>query len=390
MQKMINIRTDLSYILTEISNQLDISETLYQEAVERYQAVGKWLGEGSSPLAVYSPIIYPQGSFALGTVTKRWGKEDEYDIDLVFEINLSKYRISQKMLKNMIGDRIKESEVYRRMLDEEGRRCWTLVYANDAKFHLDILPAVPDEVFRAVLKSYGVPNEWANTSVAITDTTRPNYDSIDPDWPRCNPKAYAAWFRSRMITQYDAVRKSLAESLKAEIHEVPEYQIKTPLQRSVQLLKRHRDITFDGKKDKPSTIITTTLAAQAYNNEFDLVYALTSIVDGMPNYITAKDGKPCVQNPVDPSENFADRWQDPKFPNRAQDFYDWHKKLQYDLQTLLACEDIDRICELLVSMFGEKVAIPAVTSYKSRTQARARIVSVAPTISKQSNKPWGF
>ena len=66
-------RTDLSFILNEIANQLDLPESLHEEAVKRYQAVGKWLGEGDSPLAIHSPIIYPQGSFHLGTVTKRWG-----------------------------------------------------------------------------------------------------------------------------------------------------------------------------------------------------------------------------------------------------------------------------------------------------------------------------
>jgi hypothetical protein len=94
---MINIdRPDLSFVLNEIANLLDISDTEFEDAEQRYQAVGRWLGEGSSPLAVYSPVIYAQGSFLLGTVTKRWGKDDEYDMDLVFELKLSKDDISQK------------------------------------------------------------------------------------------------------------------------------------------------------------------------------------------------------------------------------------------------------------------------------------------------------
>ncbi len=388
---MIDIyRTDLSFILNEIAEMLDISDTQYADAVQRYQAVGTWLGEGNSPLAIYSPVIYPQGSFLLGTVTKRWRENDEYDIDLVFELNLSKNSISQKALKNLVGDRIKENDVYRRMLDEEGRRCWTIVYANGAKFHLDILPAIPNLDFSLILKNQGVPDDWANTSIAITDITRPNYERIDPDWPRCNPKAYAAWFRSRMITQYQAMRKNLAEAMKAEIQAVPEYQVKTPLQRGIQLVKRHRDITFEKKDDKPASIILTTLAALSYNNEFDLVQAITNVVNGMPSHITLKDGVSWVQNPVDPMENFADRWQDPDYPHRQADFYYWHRKLQSDLQSVLACEDIDRVCELLIPMFGEKVAVPAVKNYQNRVQTRARVISTAPSIIKPNNKPWGF
>lgn len=387
---MINIyRTDLTFILNEIAQTLDISDSQFEDAEKRYQAVGTWLGEGNSPLAGYSPVIYPQGSFLLGTVIKRWGEDDEYDIDLVFEMNLSKNSISQKTLKNLVGNRLKENEVYRRMLDEEGRKCWTIVYANGAKFHLDILPAIPNVDFRVVLKNQGVPTDWANTSIAITDITRPNYDRVDPDWPRCNPKAYAGWFRSRMVTQFEAVRKNMAEAMKAEIQAVPDYQVKTPLQRSIQLLKRNRDIVFEKKDDKPASIIITTLSGLAYNNEFDLVQAFTGIVNGMSNHITVKNGIPWVQNPVDPMENFADRWQDRA--GRKEDFYYWHRKMQNDLQTLLECEDIDRVCELLVPMFGEKVTVPAVKSYKDRIQTRARITSVAPSIIKPSNnKPWGF
>lgn len=380
-------RTDLSYILNEIANQLDLPDSLYEEAVARYQAVGKWLGEGDSPLVIYSPVIYPQGSFLLGTVTKRWGEKDEYDIDLVFEINLSKNSITQKELKDLIGDRLKQNETYRRMLDKEGRRCWTLVYANDAKFHLDILPAIPDIDFRTVLKGLGVQDAWADTSISITDITLPNYDRIDISWPRCNPKGYAAWFRSRMAIQYDALRKHIAEAMKAEVQSVPEYQVKTPLQQSIQLIKRHRDIIFEHKDDKPASIVLTTLAAHAYNNEFDLLQALMSIVNGMPRYITAKDGKPWVQNPVDPSENFADRWQDR--PEREQDFYNWHRKMQYDLNTILRCDDTDRISELLNPMFGERATTSAVNKYKDNAQKQVRITSTIIPIRKP-NKPWGI
>jgi hypothetical protein len=283
-----------------------------------------------------------------------------------------------------------ESGVYLPMLDKEGRRCWTLVYANGAKFHMDILPAIPNLDFRAVLKNYAVPDNLANTAIAITDITHPNYEYIDPDWPRCNPLGYAEWFRSRMIVQFEALRKYMAEALKADIHAVPAYRVKTPLQRGIQLMKRHRDITFENKDDKPASIVITTLAALSYTNEIDLVQAVTSVVNGMPTHISMKNGIPWVENPVDPTENFVDRWQDPKYPDRQADFFNWHQKLQYDLQTVLECEDIDQVCELLVPMFGERVTVSAISRFKENVRTRAGIVSVAPSIIKPSNKPWGF
>jgi hypothetical protein len=144
---------------------------------------------------------------------------------------------------------------------------------------------------------------------------------------------------------------------------------------------------FEKKDDKPATIVLTTLAALAYNNEFDLVQAFTCIVEGMPNFITRKDGKPWVQNPVDPSENFAERWQDRV--GREQNFRDWHNKIQGDLYTVIECEDIEHVCELLIPMFGERVTVNAVKRYKDHTQTRTKNISTVVPICKP-NKPWGF
>jgi hypothetical protein len=195
-------------------------------------------------------------------------------------------------------------------------------------------------------------------------------------------------FVSRMITQYEAAREIIAEAMKAEIDDVPAYKVKTPLQHCIQLMKRHRDILFEKRGDKPSTIITTTLGALAYNNEVDLYEALTNIVRDMLDHISTRNGIPWVQNPVDPEENFADRWQDPDHPNRQKEFYVWHQRLQSDLQALLECDDIDRISELLSAMFGEKATLPAIKKYEDHFHPRPRIV-ITPSTSNRQNQPWG-
>lgn len=75
-------------LLKNIANELDISPSKYKVAVERYQAVGKWLSEGEYADCEIPPFIYPQGSFRLGTVTRPWreNKEANYDIDLVCQL----------------------------------------------------------------------------------------------------------------------------------------------------------------------------------------------------------------------------------------------------------------------------------------------------------------
>lgn len=356
-------RKDISKLLNGIAQTIDISDTLYQSAVEKYQAVGKWLEGDGSPLAGFSPQIYPQGSFLLGTVSKPPSDADEYDLDLVFELNLSKLDMSQATLKKIVGDRLRGNEVYRKLLQPEGRRCWTLQYAESAHFHLDVLPAVPDLAFYPNLEMLGVPARQARTSTAITDKLRPNYTRIDPDWPQCNPKGYAAWFRQRMVLQFEEQRRLMAGVYKGQIERVPDFQVKTSLQRCIQLIKRHRDIRFsDFPEIKPASIILTTLAANSYGNQADIGDALVDILFRMPSYITSKNGVAWVTNPVNPSENFADRWLENS--EREPAFKSWLRQIRDDMNGLVNSVDLDDISSRLSSLFGEKVSTNAVNDLK--------------------------
>ena len=397
MLKMIRVqRTDISYLLSAIAQSLDISDSLFKDAEKKYRAVGSWLGEGNSPLATFSPEIYPQGSFLLGTVTKPLSDKDEYDIDVVFKLAVSKGKISQKDLKQLVGDRLKANEIYLRMLGEEGRRCWRLQYADSAQFHLDILLAIPDDDFSIVLKSQGVPSYWADTSIDITDKTMPNYDRISSDWLRCNPKGFAAWFQNRMLIQFNELRKRLLmEAVKAEIEKVPVYRIKTPLQRCIQLLKRHRDIVFENDLDnKPASIIITTLAANAYDNEADLVDAMIKMIDRMPSFITNRNGVFWVVNPVNPSENFAERWKD--YPDREPNFRKWLRVVKADFINVLTCNDTDTASKTLIPIFGERVSRSVITkfeeSYKAKGISNITVLQKAPPVVTitNPNKPWGL
>ncbi len=372
-----------SQLLESIAKALDISDSHYEQAVRRYESIGKWLERDESKVAGYSPEIYPQGSFALGTVTKPIFETDEYDLDLVNELNLKKNEITQEVLKNLVGYEVKSYAWANNMNSpaKEGRRCWTLSYADGAQFHMDILPAIPDiESFKELLESQGYPlSTWADSAIAITDKTLPNYSCIDPDWPRSNPKGYAAWFRSRMEIEFNARREFLAESMQARVDEVPEYRIKTPLQQSIQILKRHRDIMFvEDPDDKPISIIPTTLAGHAYNNESDLLDALQNIIKGMPHYIQSINGVTWIPNPVNPLENFADKWQEQ--PQREKNFYEWLQQVQQDLDKVLELADIPGVAESLKPCLGERVVNEAVRSLpESQNRYTPPALRVTPT-----------
>ena len=86
--------------------------------------------------------------------------------------------------------------------------------------------------------------------------------------------------------------KEIEEKLKVvakrmDIAQVPDWQVKTTLQQTVQALKRHRDIYFTDALDlRPASIIITTLAAHAYRGSGgDLYEVLDDITDRMPGFV---------------------------------------------------------------------------------------------------------
>lgn len=380
-----------SPVLEAIAETLDIPESHYELAIKRYESIGTWLERDKSIVAPYTPLIYPQGSFLLGTVTRPISEKDEYDLDLVSELNLLKNSISQADLKKIVGHEIKSYANAHDMKSpvKEGRRCWTLHYADGVQFHIDILPAIPDaKLFKEFLESKGYsPSNLSNFAIAITDNTLPNYNSIDPDWPCSNPRGYAAWFRTQMETQFNERRKSLAESMRLRVEEVPEHKIKTPLQRVVQILKRHRDIMFANvPDDKPISIIITTLAGHAYNNEPDILAALQNIVADMPRYIQQNDGVVWIPNPVNPLENFADKWAE--HPQREENFYKWLSEVQKDLNTALEQPDIQRAAESLKSRLGERVINEGLQKFHEAQKGSAAILGTQASrpLRKDANK----
>ena len=374
-----------SQLFESIAEALDISDSHYQQAVQCYESIGEWLERDESKVALYSPEIYPQGSFLLGTVTRPIFDTDEYDLDLVCELNLQKDKITQEGLKNLVGYEIKSYACANNINSpvKEGRRCWTLSYTDGAKFHMDILPAIPDaDTLKLLIESRGYsPSIWSDSAIAITDNTLPNYSWIDSTWPCSNPKGYAAWFRSRMEIEFNARRKLLAESMQARVEDVPEYKVKTPLQRAIQILKRHRDIMFvNDQENKPISIIITTLAAHAYNNESDLLDALQNLVKDMSSHIQVDDGVTWIPNPVNPLENFADKWQE--HPQREQNFRRWLRQVQQDLDKALELGDLPGVAESLKPCLGERVVNEAQRSLP-KTNYMPLATAVTPT------KPYG-
>lgn len=369
--------------LEDLAEELQIPESRYEEADSRYKAVGEWLHRPGSVFERADPQVYIQGSFRLGTAIRPVTDTEDYDVDLVCEVAYTKDQITQERLKHLLGIEIAAYARAHGMREPEpGRRCWTLVYAKDAQFHLDALPALPDGIGRrAILESRGfINNKWTQSAIAITDTQHPEFGVRTVNWPHSNPKGYSEWFQScmKMIFEERRRRMALLESV-AKVENIPEYRVRTPLQSAVQILKRHRDMMFiDNPDDKPISIIITTLAARSYRQEASTAAALRSILAGMDEHIEDRAGVAWIPNPTDPLENFADKWVE--HPERAQAFYDWLHKARADFAGAARLGDVSAISKALEPRFGRLLTEAAASRRRSASQPGGLMMRAAGAV----------
>ena len=413
--------SEFSEFIRSVAEELDISPTKYQEAVNHYTAVGKWLDEGD----FFGEVsLYPQGSFKLGTVVRPWrdGKDCDYDIDLVCEIQMEKKGTTPQTVKQSVGDRLAEKRTYKKRLGDEGKRCWTLNYAEDGGigFHMDVLPSTPEEAsFINQIVASGVSADLAQQSIAITHRNGNGSYS----WSTSNPKGYAEWFQLRQLDTYKLLvqeQKQLIfnenQRIFASVEDVPDQLIKTPLQRAIQIMKRHRDIRFAGhilEDAKPISMIITTLAAYLYQGELDVFSALSNIIRSLDRYAKLLEPRFAfseiaadlnlikrmtdetwqILNPVNLGENFADRWHEGGH-KRAKAFFQWVAWARDDLVDLPMNDSVIEMIQPLVRVLGDN-PVKAAANKIGITEIGAPAViglTVKPEIVRIENpsRLWGL
>jgi hypothetical protein len=385
-------------VLKSILEKIELPESAYEKAEKRYKDLGEWLHREDSSCVEYDPHLFSQGSFRLGTAIKP-DTDEEYDLDMGCSLRqgVSKSQVTQEQLKNYMGIELEEYRKARGIKEElsEKKRCWRLEYADGLSFHMDIVPCIPEsENGRGLLKRRMIESSRFEDSLAqnvselalsITDNTDSGYRLITDSWRISNPEGYARWFETRMKTAQSIIQER-EMSIKASIDSMPYYQWKTPLQQAIQLLKRHRDTMFkDSEDSKPISVIITTLAAKSYNGEADLVSALTNILSRMGDYINV--AVPLVPNPVNPVEDFADKWYDKDSSafKLRENFYKWLYQAKADFKALCFKDSSQLVVEaanrgLDIHLDAESVTLALGLSPVVRTPTKV--------IHTSDPKPW--
>ena len=376
---MINREQRESDIL-KLFEGLDIPQGLYEKAIGHYNAVATFLQEQG-----IESDIYPQGSYSLGTVVRPYKESEDaaYDLDAVCEIKINKSDTTAEEIKKMVGDALKSDGTYRKMLQEEWDKCWTLEYAdvNGIGFSVDIVPAVAeaDIVLKNNLETEGVDFKVYNSQIAITHKDGERYT-----WKTSNPKAYQNWFKKLNESFVKAERQRLAKRRdgrlyvlnEATVEKIPETQERSALQRVIQIVKYHADVYYTKgniKEYKSASVIVTTLIAllaQEADPSLEVFSLLSYIVRELEiygenlsltesvfakryenkNVIRRIGGQWVLRNPLNPSENLVDSWNHE--PRKAQYFFQWIRILKKDYLTSLDTED-ENFVAVLENNFGK-------------------------------------
>lgn len=303
-----------------IAAELDLTDTEERTIESSYQAVGSFLA-ASDLLIPFEPRVFPQGSMRLGTVVKPLAKDD-YDIDLVCELTNAD-ELSPSSVKKVVGRALQNGR-YADQLEDEHGRCWTLSYSANPPYHLDILPGV------------GIENQRIRATRKLADGSY--------SWLYTNPKGFASWFLKLCQRTRLAEDSRSVEPVRVGIR-------KSPLQRAVQLIKRHRDVYFENNPDLgPASVIITALSGLCFSGEKTIESILRSGPIQWASKIVKNNGKYHIRIPSLPDDDYADKWngEDPDAPRR---FFEWHRKLLLDLDRLFAQKSFDGFLRIAKEMF---------------------------------------
>lgn len=385
---------DKSRNLYEIIKKLDIPDSMRENAEEKYLTLARELNESGIKVE-----IYPQGSFALGTVVRPFtkGKDVEYDLDFICQELYDKNKISPEYVKKCIEEILRKNG---RKVSEDNT-CWIVDYANvqeNLGFKIDVVPAIDEEeIEKQRLLNANVDLNYSQYAIAITNTE----DKKQYDWGKSNAKGYTKWFNDINESFLKVALEERSKQFFSNIEKLPEIDKKSNLQRIIQILKRHRDIYFyrANQENKPSSAIITTIVAQickGYNPNTNLYNLLKYVINELEeysklleqdqsifsfnninrNWIKKKDNQWYIPNPVNPYNNLAGSWND----DMASKFFKWISILKRDL-VLSADYDDEKYYVAMKEAFGDEFIDSNIKEFSFLKTNQKPIIT-------SNTKPW--
>ena len=351
-------------LLADVAIRVQLGQTHYQMTVERYQKINKLIERDGSPLKDIVELFYPQGSMAIGATIASRLRTDEFDIDVVAQLDLPDCIPPHEPL-DMLFEAIRGEPGSRYYKKTKRRtRCVTVDYED--KMHIDVTP---------VIRRLDTPERESWLFHDRPEAPQePSYSLI------ANPYGFAEWFRDntppdqdfadifeKRAAEYEQlVLMETAESEPVPLQEPPFRKSKAVI--VLQLLKRWRNVQYDTRSGRrPPSILIAKLVADAANHTDRLSEELLFQARHMLHEFQRFHNAGCcihVTNPVCEQDVLTDRW-----PESLRDqaiFINDLENLVTKVERLVSGRDLEEIKKIMVELFGEAPTIDVVEAFVRR------------------------
>ncbi|MBJ7539920.1 nucleotidyltransferase domain-containing protein [Marinomonas transparens] len=340
-------------MLDSVFVSLDLTKTQRERIEAAYNAVGDYLASCDDSL-LDGVQIYPQGSMRLRTTNKPLSQE-EFDVDLILFLP-NAGSATRDQIVSVVKQHLLDSKVYKELV-EDLPRGFRINYKGD--YHLDITPAKAYDLESLPGHPLWVVDKLTGFKESNPEGMARNFDDACSLLPVIRrPQVFLAALDSKSVTA------------------LPDQSKKKPLNRIIQILKRHRDVWSQLSSNphtdfKPISVVITTLACRAYvevieskkqyDNELDLIL---DVIELMPHHIESGYDGILIANPTMRSENYAEKWNRLKGQEGQKyrgAFYAWYQAA-VDTFEYFASENsrgMDNVFATLSEAFGEKPVLAA-------------------------------
>lgn len=349
-------------LLADVAIRIQLSPTNHRRAVDRVETLATWLDREGSEVAGRVRLVYAQGSMAIHATIASCLKRDEFDIDVIAQLDLPAGTTPQQGL-DMLCRSIKGEKGSRYFaMTTRNTRCVTVAYAD---MHVDLTPA---ELL-----------EGREPRVSHIFHHRPEQPSTPGERIVANPFGFAEWFN--MVTPravafeefFEARSRAMDRMLKAaETEEVPEpipAYLKPPALIALQLIKRFRNVRYDKRAGRlPPSVMLACLVAQsggATGRPFDeLLHQSRALVRYFEEHQTRRR-RVHIVNPRCPEDVFSDRW--PADLDEQDVFLSDLRVLMTQLERLEPGADLETIADVFSQLFGEDISQSVIREFADRS-----------------------
>ena len=353
-------------LLANVAIRIQLSPSNHKIAVDRVGVLATWLDREGSPLAGRVKLVYCQGSMAIHSTIASALRNDEFDIDVIVQMDLIPGTTPRQGL-DLLFKAVRGEPGSRYFgMTKRNTRCVTVEYSD---MHVDLTPA---ELLLG-----------REPRVSYIFHHRPEEPSVPGKRVTANPFGFADWFNqvTPRFHDFEEFFESQSRAMDrhvvkaAETEDVPEIipaYLKPPVVISLQLMKRFRNVQYDKREGRqpPSVMLACLMARFAGSSGrpyAELLHQSRSLRAFFEDHQNRGELVRVV-NPRCPEDVFSDRW--PASLDEQALFLKDLKYLVVQLERIERDAPLEVIADVFARLFGEEVSRTVIREFSDTAGRR--------------------